>query len=453
MRRETDFLGSIDLPSNVLYGSQSARAAANFDVEYRLVDMQIIHAIVLIKKAAAITYTKLNIGNKDVYSAIVKACDQVLNGKFNDQFITNAMQGGAGTSINMNVNEVLANISLLELGYKPGQYNIIHPIDDVNRGQSTNDVYSTAIRIATIYGLNKLNNECISLQKALRHRAKEFADIKKLGRTELMDAVPITLGDEFGAYADMISRDIKRLKAMNAKLSLINLGGTAVGKGDNANPDYCKKVISDLCNVTGLKLHLADSLFDITQNDDIFVEVSGNIKTLAIDLKKIANDLRLMNSGPNSGYGEIELMALQAGSTIMPSKVNPVLPEMIIQVAFKVIGNDLSIALAASHGEFELNAFKPLIADSLMQNIEILTDSITLFRNRCINLLRPNKERCLEILKNSYAFAIPYTLKLGYDCVSKVIKNNSGNPSKIKKELNNLISLQENSKDKFLPKP
>ena len=435
MRTEKDKLGTMELEDNVLYGIQTARAAKNFDLKHKKTQMRLINAIVLVKKAAALTYIKMGIDRDNVYPAIVKVCDHILAGDANNAFITEALQGGAGTSTNMNVNEVIANLALKELNYACGRYDIIHPLDDVNRGQSTNDVYPTALRIAAVQLLRTLSENCAKLQQELQQKENAFDEIKKLGRTEMMDAVPITLGQEFGAYAQAIARDRWRLYKVEERLRQVNLGGTAVGGGDNAERKYRYKIIEELRDLTDIGLAAAEYPMDITQNNDVFVEVSGLLKALAVNLMKIANDLRLMNSGPKGGLGEIKLEALQLGSTIMPGKINPVIPEMVIQTAMKVIANDTAITMASAHGEFELNAFMPLIADSLLESLELLTASTELFRTKCISSLQPNVERCEEILDSSYAFATAYTTTLGYDEVTAIIEKSGGNTETAKKLL------------------
>ncbi len=441
MRIEKDALGEKELEEGLLYGLQTARAVENFAVRYPVTDRLLVRSIVQIKKAAARTYQRLQI-DPDKFKAIEKACDLVLEGRHAEAFVTMALQGGAGTSTNMNVNEVLANLALLELGKKTGQYEFLHPLDDVNRGQSTNDVYPTALRIAAIKNLRELSDACDELQKALQKKELEFEEVKKLGRTELMDAIPITLGQEFGCYAQAIARDRWRLYKAEERLRQVNIGGTAVGNGSNADRKYRFGVLEELREITGLGLASAEYPMDITQNNDVFVEVSGLMKALAVNLMKIANDFRLMNSGPKGGFGEITLHALQMGSTIMPGKVNPVLPEMILQIAMKVIANDSAITMAAAHGEFELNAFAPLIADSLLQSFSLLIDGIALFRNKCVEVIVPNKERCLELLEGSYAFATEYAATLGYEQVADSIKEAKGDVKKAKE----LLDLKRESR-------
>lgn len=435
MRSERDRIGEILLEDEKLYGIQTARAADNFKLDYKKTNLQLIYAIVTIKKAAAITYRKLGIGRDGIYEAMESACDMILQGKADEAFITDALQGGAGTSSNMNVNEVIANLTLLKLGFKKGDYHIVHPLDDVNRGQSTNDVYPTALRIAAIKMLRKLSESCAKLQQALQIKENEFDNISKLGRTELMDAVPITLGQEFGSYAQAIARDRWRLYKVEERLRQVNIGGTAVGAGNNAERKYRFGIIEELRELTGIGLAAAEYPMDITQNNDVFVEVSGLMKALAVNLMKISNDLRLMNSGPKGGLSEIILEPMQMGSTIMPGKVNPVIPEMIMQVSMKVMANDFAIGEAASHGEFELNAFLPLIADALLESLTLLTNAAGLFRTKCIELIKPNAERCRELLELSYAFATAYTPFLGYDKVCEIIEKSGGSPNKAKEML------------------
>jgi aspartate ammonia-lyase len=437
LRAERDSLGELYLPDDALYGIATARAVDNFDLSRRPVNLCLIRAIIKVKKAAALTHQKLGAGAPGVYGAIAEACDIALASGMDESgrmFVTDALQGGAGTSTNMNVNEVLANIALRVMGKQPGEYGFIHPLDDVNRGQSTNDVYPTALRIAAIELLRLLSERCASLQKALQLRENEFDDIPKLGRTELMDAVPVTLGGEFGAWAQAAARDRWRLYKAEERLRQVNIGGTAVGVPDRMTRKYRFGVIEELRLITGIGLAAAEYPMDITQNNDVFVETSGLLKALAVNLMKTANDLRLMNSGPHGGFGEISLPELQAGSTIMPGKVNPVIPEMVMQAAMKVMAGDVAISAAASHGEFELNAFLPLIADTLLENISLLERAVTLFEEKCVNILSANRERCLQLLESSCAFAASYVPLLGYDRVAEIVRN-AGSVSKIKEYL------------------
>ncbi|MDR2668933.1 MAG: aspartate ammonia-lyase [Desulfovibrio sp.] len=435
MRTEEDVLGGMELPDNALYGLQSARARENFALGGRRTDMGLIRAVVKVKKAVALACIHTGTGRPGVYEAVAAACDKVLAGEADDMFIIDALQGGAGTSSHMNVNEVLANTALLLLGRRPGEYDVVHPLDDVNRGQSTNDVYPTALRIAAIERLRDLSAECASLQQALQEKENAFDDIAKLGRTELMDAVPVTLGGEFGAYAQALARDRWRLYKIEERLRQVNLGGTAVGLSDNSDRAVRFRTLEELRRITDIGLALAEYPMDITQNNDVFVEVSGLLKALAVNLMKTAGDLRLMNSGPHGGLGEIRLAALQAGSTIMPGKVNPVIPEMVMQVAMRIMAGDQAICTAAAHGEFELNAFLPLIADTLLENLSLAVRAVTLFREKCVLLLEPDRERCRELLEKSHAFAASFTPLLGYDAVSRIVKQHGGNARAAAEEL------------------
>lgn len=415
MRTEHDMLGTRSLSDDTLYGLQTLRAKENFVTSYHTTDLSLIYAMVQVKKAAALSYRELHPEESQKWDAILCACDRILAGDVDDAFCTSALQGGAGTSTNMNVNEVIANLALTVLGQAPGNYDLIHPLDDVNRGQSTNDVYPTALRIAAIQKLRSLSDACASLQEALQKKELEFDHIKKLGRTELMDAMEVTLGSEFGAFAQGIARDRWRLYKIEERLRQVNLGGTAVGTGAHAERQYRYLVIEHLRNLTDIGLATAEYPMDITQNQDVFVEVSGLLKSLAVNLMKIASDLRLMASGPFGGLHEITLPALQRGSTIMPGKVNPVMPEMVSQAAMRVIANDTAITLAASNGNFELNAFLPLIADSLLESLELLRDTAILFQKNCIDGILADEQSCLETLKCSRVDLYHRSTEIGYD--------------------------------------
>ena len=415
MRTEHDMLGARSLSDDTLYGLQTLRAKENFITSYHTTDLSLIYAMVQVKKAAALSYLELHPEESEKWDAILCACDRILAGDVDDAFCTSALQGGAGTSTNMNVNEVIANLALTVLGQAPGNYNLIHPLDDVNRGQSTNDVYPTALRIAAIQKLRSLSDACASLQESLQKKELEFDHIKKLGRTELMDAMEVTLGSEFGAFAQGIARDRWRLYKIEERLRQVNLGGTAVGTGAHADRRYRYLVIEHLRNLTDIGLATAEYPMDITQNQDVFVEVSGLLKSLAVNLMKIASDLRLMASGPFGGLHEIILPALQRGSTIMPGKVNPVMPEMVSQAAMRVIANDTAITLAASNGNFELNAFLPLIADSLLESLELLRETVTLFQKNCIDGIVADEDSCLETLKCSRVDLYHRSTEIGYD--------------------------------------
>ena len=402
----------------IYYGEETRRAAENFRLNHKKTDLRLIYAIATVKKAAALTYLELGV-KPEIYRCIAGVCDRIAAGEFDGSFVTEALQGGAGTSTHMNVNEVIAAAASEAAGVP------VHPINDVNRGQSTNDVYPTALRIAAIRLLRSLSGACARLQEALQKRENEFDGIKKLGRTELMDAVPVTLGSEFGAYAQAIARDRWRLYKVEERLRQVNIGGTAVGRYDNAGRNYRFRVIEKLRELTGIGLAAAEYPMDVTQNNDVLVEVSGLLKALAVNLMKIAGDLRLMNSGPKGGLGEIRLPELQKGSSIMPGKVNPVIPEMVMQCAMRVIANDAAVTVASAHGEFELNAFLPLIADSLLESLSLLERAVSLFREKCIAVLRPDEEQCKKLLERSFAFATSYVPLLGYDAVAAAVKNSA----------------------------
>lgn len=440
MRIEKDLIGETTLEDSAIYGINTARAADNFSLHHKKVNLSLIYAMVKVKKAAAVAYKKLDIGKDGVYDAVIAACDKILSGGYDGSFVTEALQGGAGTSTNMNVNEVIANLALAEIGRNYGEYDFIHPLDDVNRGQSTNDVYPTALRIAAIEQIRELSDACAALQQALQQKENEFGGIKKLGRTELMDAVPITLGEEFGAYAQGIARDRWRIYKVEERLRQVNIGGTAVGLSNTASRKYRFSIIEELRKMTGIGLAAAEYPMDITQNNDVFVEVSGLLKALAVNLMKISNDLRLMNSGPHGGISEIRLTELQQGSTIMPGKINPVIPEMVMQCSMRVISNDTAITLAAGHGEFELNAFLPLIADSLLECLQLLKEAVSILRTKCIVPLSANEENCAALLESSTAFAADYIPYVGYDTVSRVIREN---PPKKAKEMLDALSTKE----------
>ena len=415
MRTEHDSLGTKTLPQDALHGIHTQRAIENFPISGRPVRLELIRAIVVVKKACALTHRELGALPEDVADAIAWACDEITAGHHDHAFSTDALQGGAGTSTNMNVNEVIANLALLKLGDRPGHYERISPLDHVNRGQSTNDVYPSALRIAAIGLIRRLADALAALQTSLQLKEQAFADIAKLGRTQLMDAAPITLGDEFGAYAQAIARDRWRLYKGEERLRQINLGGTAVGTGAATDRRYTFRVTEILRDLTGFGLARAEYPMDLTQNQDVFVEVSGLLKACAVNLIKISGDLRLMNSGPRGGLGEIHLADRQVGSSIMPGKVNPVIPECVAQAAMKIIAHDTAITLAASNGQFELNAFLPLIADSLLESLDILCKTVDIFRTACIDTLSADPAACRRHLEASTAPALHLVPHLGYD--------------------------------------
>lgn len=421
-RVEKDLLGEKKISSNAYYGINTARALDNFNVSSKKVNLHLIKAIVIIKKSAAITHKKLKELSPEIADAIIEACDKILKDEFNSEFVVDALQGGAGTSTNMNVNEVIANVAIELLGGEKGDYSLIHPLHHVNMSQSTNDVYPTAIRIAAIKLLRPLSLSFANLQEALQIKENEFADVLKLGRTQLMDALPMMAGQGFGAYARSISRDRWRLYKVEERLREVNIGGTAIGTGMNATLKYIFLMTDILQDLTGLGLARSDYPMDTTQNMDVFVEVSGLLKSASVNLIKISNDIRLLGSGPRGGIGELSLPKVQAGSSIMAGKVNPVIAEMAAQTSMKVISNDAAITYAAASGQLELNAFGPLIAESLLESLEILTNAVNIFTEKCINGLEVNEDNCSHNLEASTSVVTALVHHIGYDKASEIAK-------------------------------
>ncbi len=421
-RMEKDLLGELQVPKEAYYGIHTVRAAANFPVSDIKAQPTIIRALAQVKQAAALANMEANILDMTVGKAVARAAAEVAAGGFSEQFIVDAFQGGAGTSTNMNVNEVIANRALEIMGGKKGDYQQINPLQHVNLSQSTNDAYPTAVRIAAIGMVLTLSNSLAGLQSALQDKEAEFAGILKVGRTELQDAVPITLGQEFGAYAEAIARDRWRLYKVEERLRQVNLGGTAVGTGLNADLNYISIVIEELRNITGYGLARSENTVDLTQNADVFVEVSGLLKAAAVNLAKIAGDLRLLSSGPRGGLAEIRLPEVQQGSSIMPGKVNPVIPEMVTQLAYQVMGNDQVIAMAAAAGQLELNAFLPLIAHNLLQSLQLLNNGVNIFKEQCIQGIVADEVRCRRWLEEGYSFITALAPQLGYDLAGELVK-------------------------------
>ncbi|MCL6459164.1 MAG: aspartate ammonia-lyase [Gorillibacterium sp.] len=421
-RSEQDTLGAKAIPEAAYYGIQTARAMDNFPVSGRTVNPHLIHSMVTVKKAAALAHLKLNTYPAAIAQAIVQACDDILAGELMEQFTVDALQGGAGTSTNMNVNEVIANRAIELMGGERGDYSVVHPLDHVNCYQSTNDVYPTALRIAAIGLVRRLAQAFASLQEALQEKEAEFADVLKLGRTELMDALPMMAGQGFGAYAKAVARDRWRLYKVEERLREVNIGGTAIGTGINAPVKYTFYITDLLQDLTGYGLARSEYPMDPTQNMDVFAEVSGLLKAASVNLLKISNDLRLLASGPVGGFGELELPAVQAGSSIMPGKVNPVIAEMTGLVAMRVIANDTAITLAAASGQLELNAFMPLIADTLLESLDIMANAVRLFEERCVRGIRIYEERCRELVETSAVLATALVGHIGYEKSAEVAK-------------------------------
>ena len=422
IRIERDSLGEIEVKKDAYYGANAQRALDNFHITGKDMDPFLVEAIVEVKKACAIENNKVGILSDKKKDAIVSACDKILAGEFLDNFVVDPIQGGAGTSFNMNVNEVIANIANELLGGGLGTYEHIHPNDHVNKGQSTNDVIPSAGKIAIIRYINELKIEVKNLITSFDKKAKEFDSYVKMGRTQLQDAVPIKLGQEFTAYSKVISRDYERLDAAIKQLSYLNLGGTAIGTGLNADGRYIKEVVPTLKEICKLDLSQADDLVDATQNLDCFLFASSVLKTLASNLSKIANDLRLLSSGPTTGISDYNLPAKQAGSSIMPGKVNPVIPEVVNQVAFLVIGNDMTVTMAVEGGQLELNAFEPIIFYSIFESIKSLKGAINTLYINCIDGITSDKEKLEKRVENSIAIITPFAPHIGYDKSSKVAK-------------------------------
>lgn len=437
-RVERDSIGVKDIPEDVYYGVQSLRAAENFHITGLNMHPEIINSLAYIKKAAAITNCEVGLLEKKKAQAIVQACDEIVSGKFHNEFIVDPVQGGAGTSLNMNANEVIANRAIEILGGKKGDYTIINPNDDVNCGQSTNDVIPTAGKMTSLRLLQNLKKQLLRLYDALNEKATEFDHIIKMGRTQMQDAVPIRLGQEFKAYSVAIMRDIHRMDKAMDEMRTLNMGGTAIGTGINADEGYLRRIVPNLTEISGMDFIQAFDLIDSTQNLDPFVAVSGAVKACAVTLSKMSNDLRLMSSGPRTGFGEINLPAKQNGSSIMPGKVNPVIPEVVNQVAFNIIGNDVTITMAAEAGQLELNAFEPIIFYCMFQSIDTLGYAVQTLVDNCIVGITANEERCRYLVENSVGIITAISPYLGYqkaaDIAKKAIKTGESVRSLILKE-------------------
>ena len=421
-RMEHDSIGALNVPAEAYYGVQSMRAATNFQITHRPLHPVLIDSIVMVKKAAAITNEKSGKLNRQIAQAIIQACDEILDGSFRDQFIVDAIQGGAGTSANMNANEVIANRAIEILGGTKGDYSIVHPNDHVNMSQSTNDVIPTAGKITVLKLLPQTIKELEKLEKAMEEKEAEFDDILKMGRTQLQDAVPMRLGQSFGAFAHVLKRDIKRLKNVMDEMKVLNIGATAIGTAINVDSYYLSNISYELSKVTEISLKQADDLIDATQNLDGFVSVSGVLKTCAVDISKISNDLRLMSSGPRTGLSEINLLARQNGSSIMPGKINPVIPEVVSQVAYLIIGHDYTITMAAEAGQLELNAFEPVLFHHLFESIDTLKEAAATLTKHCITGITANKEQCEEYIEKSVGISTALCPYIGYAKSAEIAK-------------------------------
>lgn len=422
MRVERDFLGEIELPDEVYYGVQTMRAVHNFPITGHKLDKEFIIALAVVKKAAAKANMKTGRMPTNIGAAIVQAAAEIMAGRWHEQFVVDAIQGGAGTSMNMNANEVLANRALEIMGLAKGDYAVISPNNHVNMAQSTNDVIPTAIRIATIKKATRLHHELTLLTDSLNSKADEFSQVLKMGRTHLQDAVPITLGQEFAAYAAGVKRAAKRVQRAMQNLLAINMGATAVGTGLNAEPEYIEEVVCQIGWLTDEAFVSSSNLVDATQNTDELAEFSSALKVCALSLSKMANDLRLMASGPKCGFNELVLPAMQPGSSIMPGKVNPVIPEMVNQVAFQVIGNDQTVSMAVEAGQFELNVMEPVIAYNLFNSLTILSNAVHTFNTRCIMNIAANDCRCQQMVDDSVGVITALLPHIGYEEASLIAK-------------------------------
>ncbi|MBL5846095.1 aspartate ammonia-lyase [Bacillus sporothermodurans] len=422
MRTEKDFLGTKEVPAEAYYGIQTLRAVENFQITGNRIHEELIKGMAMVKKAAALA----NMDIKRLYSgigeAIVKAADELIEGKWHDQIIVDPIQGGAGTSINMNVNEVLANRALELMGEEKGDYFRCSPNTHVNMSQSTNDAFPSAIHIAVLNLLETLLVSMEEMKAVFQEKAEEFNPIIKMGRTHLQDAVPIRLGQEFEAYSRVIGRDIKRIKQSLQHLYELNMGATAVGTGLNADPRYIELVVKHLAQISGLPLIGAEHLVDATQNTDAYTEVSAALKVCMMNMSKIANDLRLMASGPRAGLGEIMLPARQPGSSIMPGKVNPVMAEVINQVAFQVIGNDHTICLASEAGQLELNVMEPVLVYNLLQSISIMNNAFRTFTVNCLKGIKANEKRLKDYVEKSAGLITAVNPHIGYEVAARIAR-------------------------------
>lgn len=424
-RLEHDLLGEREVPAEVYYGVQTLRGIENFSISGITLNFYpvFIEGLAIVKKAAAKANKDLGLLDDKIASAIDLACDEIIKGKYHKNFMVDMIQGGAGTSTNMAANEVIANRAIEILGFRKGQYQHCHPNNHVNLSQSTNDAYPTAVKMAFLLNNPKLIEVLKDLVESFKAKGKEFADVIKMGRTQLQDAVPMTLGQEFDAYAFTLEEEIARLEE-NAKLFLeVNMGATAIGTGINSEPGYSEKCVHHLREITGMDISLAGNLVEATQDTGSFVMYSSAVKRLAVKLSKICNDLRLLSSGPRTGINEINLPPMQPGSSIMPGKVNPVIPEVVNQIAFKVIGNDLTVTMASEAGQLELNVMEPVIVQSIFESVEMLKNGMEVLKYRCVDGITANVDRCKELVHHSIGLVTALNPVLGYEVSTKLAKD------------------------------
>jgi len=421
-RIEVDSLGEKKVPLNAYYGIQTLRAMENFPVSGIKAPTVFVHAYVMVKKAAATANMQVGWLDRKIGDAIIEACDEVLGGKFLDQFVVDVFQAGAGTSFNMNVNEVVANRALETLGREKGDYKIVNPNDHVNMAQSSNDTFPTALHIATLIALQPLLQELDELAEAFEKLGEKYDRAIKSGRTHLQDALPVTVGQEFSAYAVVIRNARDQLEIRSRRLQEVALGATAVGTGANAHPRFKRIAIVELSIMTGLKLKAAKNPFEALQSRNAVAAVSGALKELALELIRIANDLRLLSSGPTTGLAEIELPPVQPGSSIMPGKVNPVMAECLDMIGFQVVGNDLALSLAVQAGQLDLNVMTPVMMHNILQSIQILTNYLPVYRRKCVEGITVNKKRCASYVEKNPSLAVFLSPHVGYLEASKIAK-------------------------------
>ena len=451
-RTEKDFLGTVEIPAGALWGINTHRAEENFRISGRSISdsPELIRALAMVKWAAADANQQLCSLPAKKAKAIRAACQALIAGKHHKAFILDPVQGGAGTSTNMNANEVIANLALIEMGEQPGNYAALHPNNDVNMSQSTNDVYPTALRLAAIFATYGLVKALSDLADAFAAKGRQFNDILKVGRTQMQDAVPMTLGQEFIAWAITIREDMARLTDALSLLREVNLGGTAIGTGINADPAYTDIAIARLADISGEPITRSENLVEATSDTGAFVMFSGVLKRTAVKLSKIASDLRLLSSGPRAGFGEINLPAMQAGSSIMPGKVNPVIPEVVNQAAYLVVGYDLAITMCAEGGQLQLNAFEPTIGYSISESQRLLTNAAITLRERCIEGITANRERCAELVMNSVGIVTVLLPVLGYEKCSEIAKKAIAERRPVRELLLNETSLTAKEIDEYL---
>ncbi len=423
-RIEHDLIGDREIPIEIYYGVQTLRAKENFNITGITLSNfpTFITSIAKVKKSCALANYELGMLEEYKKSAICEACDELIAGKYHEQFVVDMFQGGAGTSVNMNANEVIANIALELLGHNKGEYSFLHPNNDVNKSQSTNDAYPTAFRIALYEKIYELVDSMTILKKAFSEKSNEFSEVIKMGRTQLQDAVPMTLGQEFHSFATMIEEDIQRLLESQQLVREMNLGATAIGTGINSHPEYAHLVEEKLQDVTGRPFKTAKDLVEATQDTGAYVQISGVLKRIATKISKICNDLRLLSSGPRAGLNEINLPAMQPGSSIMPGKVNPVIPEVVNQVAFQVIGTDMTITMASEGGQLQLNVFEPVIAYNLFNNMNMMKNAFETLADKCVKGITANEEHCKNLVLNSIGLVTALNPHIGYENSTSVAK-------------------------------